>query len=55
MPYKLSDSVKEKIEREATKYPSRRAAVKSALRYAQQEFGWVSEDVIKAVSEVLGL
>ncbi|HJP10951.1 MAG TPA: NAD(P)H-dependent oxidoreductase subunit E, partial [Arenicellales bacterium] len=55
MPYKLSDSVREKIEREATKYPSRRAAVKSALRYAQQEFGWVSEDVIKAVAEVLGL
>ena len=55
MPYKLSDSVKEKIEREVTKYPSRRAAVKSALRYAQQEFGWVSEDVIIAVAEVLGL
>jgi len=55
MSYKLSDSVKERIEREAAKYPSRRAAVKSALRYAQQEFGWVSEDVIRAVAEILEL
>ncbi|MED5407150.1 MAG: NADH-quinone oxidoreductase subunit NuoE [Pseudomonadota bacterium] len=55
MPYELSDSVKEKIEREAVKYPSRQAAVKSALRYAQQEFGWVSEDVIKAVAAILEL
>ena len=55
MPYELSHSVKEKIEREAVKYPSRQAAVKSALRYAQQEFGWVSEDVIKAVAAILEL
>ncbi len=51
----LTEAIIEKIEAEAGKYPTRRAAVKSALRYAQAEFGWISEDVVKAVAEVLGL
>ena len=55
MAYQLSNSIKSKIEREAAKYPSRRAAVKSALLYAQQDHGWVSEEVIAAVAEVLQL
>ena len=53
--YQLSDEVKEKIEAEAKKYPSRRAAVKSALRYAQQEHGWVSEGVVNSVATLLSL
>ena len=53
--YQLSDDVREKIEAEAKKYPSRRAAVKSALRYAQQEHGWVSEGVVNAVAALLSL
>ena len=53
--YQLSDDVRKKIEGEAKKYPSRRAAVKSALRYAQQEHGWVSEGVVNAVAAVLSL
>ena len=48
--YQLSDDVREKIEAEAKKYPSRRAALKSALRYAQQEHGWVSEGVVNSVA-----
>jgi len=53
--YQLSDDVREKIEAEAKKYPSRRAAVKSALRYAQQEHGWVSEGVVNSVAALLSL
>ena len=51
----LSPSVLEKIEVEALKYPVRRAAVKSALRYAQAEQGWVNDDVVRAVAQVLNL
>lgn len=51
----LPETIIRKIEAETGKYPTRRAAVKSALRYAQAEFGWISEDVVKAVAEVLGL
>ena len=53
--YQLSDDVREKIEAEAKKYPSRRAALKSALRYAQQEHGWVSEGVVNSVAVFLSL
>ena len=53
--YQLSDDVREKIEAEAKKYPSRRAALKSALRYAQQEHGWVSEGVVNSVAAFLSL
>ncbi len=51
----LPEAIIQKIEVEAGKYPTRRAAVKSALRYAQAEFGWISEDVVKSVAEVLDL
>jgi len=51
----LSESVIQKIEAEAGKYPTRRAAVKSALRYAQAEHGWINEDVVAAVAAVLNL
>ena len=51
----LSESIIQKIDLEAAKYPSRRAAVKSALRYAQAEHGWINEDVVAAVAEVLNL
>ena len=51
----LSTSLIEKVEKEATKYPPRRAAVKSALRYAQAEHGWITEDVVKAVASLLAL
>ena len=45
----------DKVDKEAAKYPSRRAAVKSALRYCQEETGWVSTGVVTAVAEYLGL
>ena len=51
----LSDTVLAKIEKETAKYPLRRAAVKSSLRYAQDEHGWISDEVVKSVAQVLGL
>ena len=54
-PYRLSQAVMDKVDKEAAKYPSRRAAVKSALRYCQEETGWVSNGVVTAVAEYLGL
>ena len=53
--FQLSDSVILKIESEADKYPSRKAAVKSALRYAQAEHGWISKDIVRAVARILDL
>ena len=54
-PYRLSQAVMDRVDKEAAKYPSRRAAVKSALRYCQEEAGWVSNGVVTAVAEYLGL
>ena len=54
-PYRLSQAVMDKVDKEAAKYPSRRAAVKLALRYCQEEVGWVSNGVVTAVATHLGL
>ncbi|MDH3689384.1 MAG: NADH-quinone oxidoreductase subunit NuoE [Gammaproteobacteria bacterium] len=51
----LSDAVRTKIAKELGKYPTKQAAVKSSLRYAQDEHGWVSDDVVKAVAQELEL
>jgi len=51
----LSSEVIAKIEAEAKKYPTRRAAVKSALRYAQAEHGWITDTIVAEVSDLLGL
>ena len=53
-PYRLSQAVMDRVDKEAAKYPSRRAAVKSALRYCQEETGWVSNGVVTAVATHLG-
>ncbi|GJL81900.1 MAG: NADH dehydrogenase subunit E [marine bacterium B5-7] len=51
----LSEKVVEKIRKETEKYPTARAAIKSALRYAQEEHGWVTDTVVNDVAEVLKL
>ena len=51
----LSPEVVAKVAVEVAKYPERRAAVKSALRYAQAEHGWVSGGVVQAVAQLLEL
>ena len=53
--FQLSDSIILRIESEADKYPIRKAAVKSALRYAQAEHGWISKDIVGAVAGILDL
>ncbi|APV49990.1 NADH-quinone oxidoreductase subunit E [Betaproteobacteria bacterium GR16-43] len=53
----LSASAVEKIERETRKYPpeQRQSAVMSALAIAQDEHGWLSNEVMEAVAKVLGM
>ena len=51
----LSEEIVAKIHKESKKYPTPRAAVKSALRYAQDEHGWVDDSVVQDVAQTLGL
>jgi NADH-quinone oxidoreductase subunit E len=51
----LSEETKAKIEKETGKYPSRAAATKSALRYAQEENGWITDDVVTEVADLLAV
>jgi NADH-quinone oxidoreductase subunit E len=51
----LSSESLQKIEREALKYPpeQRQSAVMSALGIAQDQFGWLSNEVMEEVANVL--
>ena len=53
----LSQESIAKIEYELTKYPAdrRQAAVMSALRIAQAEKGWLSNETIAWVADYLGI
>jgi NADH-quinone oxidoreductase subunit E len=53
----LSESVRQKIDRELRKYPpdQKQSAVMSALAFAQDEHGWLSTDVMDAVAGYLGM
>ncbi|MGA8148506.1 MAG: NAD(P)H-dependent oxidoreductase subunit E [Gallionellaceae bacterium] len=53
----LSDQVQEKIERELKKYPAdqKQSAVMSALRFVQEEKGWISSDDMADVAAYLGM
>jgi len=53
----LSAAALAKIERETTKYPAeqRQSAVMSALAIAQDEHGWLSNEVMEEVAKVLGM
>lgn len=53
----LSQESIAKIEYELTKYPAdrRQAAIMAALRIAQEEKGWLSEDTIAYVADYLGI
>ncbi|MEW6137581.1 MAG: NADH-quinone oxidoreductase subunit NuoE [Thermodesulfobacteriota bacterium] len=48
---KLQDLVRAEVERA----PTRAAACLDALRIVQQHFGWISDDNLAALSEVLGM
>ena len=51
----LSSTSLQEIERECAKYPpeQRQSAVMSALRIAQDQLGWVSNEVMEEVATVL--
>jgi NADH-quinone oxidoreductase subunit E len=53
----LSAAALAKIERETTKYPAeqRQSAVMSALAIAQDEHGWLSNELMEEVATVLGM
>jgi len=53
----LSTQIQKNIERELKKYPldQRQSAVMAALRFVQEEKGWVSSDDMIAVAEYLGM
>ncbi len=53
----LSNQIQEKIERELKKYPSdqKQSAVMAALRFVQDEKGWVSDDDMADVADYLGM
>ena len=53
----LSDASLRRIAREIAKYPAdqKQSAVMAALAIAQDEHGWLSNDVMEAVAKVLGM
>lgn len=53
----LSDAAKRKIDRELTKYPAdqKQSAVMSALAIAQDEHGWLPNELMEDVASYLGM
>jgi NADH-quinone oxidoreductase subunit E len=53
----LSDVSKKKIDREVAKYPAehKQSAVMAALAIAQDQHGWLSNEVMDAVAQYLGM
>ena len=53
----LSDQIQAQIERELKKYPTdqKRSAVMAALRFVQDEKGWISNDDMTDVADYLGM
>ena len=54
---RLSEAARGRIERETAKYPpeQRQSAVMSALAIAQDEHGWLPDEVMEEVAKVLGM
>jgi|SRR5579884_3373752 len=51
----LTDLERREIEHELTHYPDRRAACVEALKIVQRRHGWVSDENLKGVAELLGM
>jgi NADH-quinone oxidoreductase subunit E len=53
----LSNQIQEKIQRELKKYPAdqKQSAVMAALRFVQDEKGWISNDDMTDVADYLGM
>ena len=54
---RLSEAARGRIERATAKYPpeQRQSAVMSALAIAQDEHGWLPDEVMEEVAKVLGM
>ncbi len=51
----LSDSAKAQIQALRAKYPDARSAIMPALYIAQQEYGWLPQEAIDHVAELMDL
>ncbi len=53
----LSNQIQEQINRELKKYPAdqKQSAVMAALRFVQDEKGWISDDDMADVADYLGM
>lgn len=55
MSVKFSDEALKEYQAILQKYPDRRAALLPALHLAQREFGWISRDVMRYLSELMDI
>jgi len=55
MEFKFTQENLDKIEQETKKYPVRKPAVMAALYIAQEQNGFISNEVIREVASVLGI
>lgn len=55
MPVEFSPAAKQKFEQYLTRYPIKRAAIMPTLWLAQEEFGWLSPEVLEYVAKLLDL
>lgn len=51
----LSKDVKTEIQKLTTKYPDKRSAVMPALHLVQREVGWLPDEAIQEIGDLLGL
>ncbi len=50
----LSDKAKADIKKLMERYPDRRSAIMPALHLAQRECGWLPDEVVRDLSELMG-
>jgi NADH-quinone oxidoreductase E subunit len=55
MTVSFSDAELQQIEQLKSRYPESKAAIMPVLWMAQQKFGWLSEDVMRLVGDVMAL
>jgi NADH-quinone oxidoreductase subunit E len=51
----LSDKAKTEIKTLMAKYPDKRSAIMPALHLAQREVGWLPDEVVQDIADVIGL
>jgi NADH-quinone oxidoreductase E subunit len=55
MEVKFSKSAQSEFQQIVEKYPQKRAALLPVLHLAQREFGWISREVMRYLSELLDI